>query len=131
MSWNVDIIGKPQAVRTALDNLNAIPQELKALVDAVIEAAKHTPGEPRLLRVETSGHLDPNFGGDIYRFTTSQPTLAPDNPEDVAARLYTAYRAAVGGKAFNGDPLPDWATFRSDPTKKLQSDAWIAAARAV
>lgn len=51
--------------------------------------------------------------------------------ESAAGRAYTAYCAAVGGKAFNGDPLPDWETFRADPKKKLQSDAWVAAVKAI
>jgi hypothetical protein len=49
--------------------------------------------------------------------------------EERAGRMYTAYCAAVGGKAFNGDPLPDWETFRADPAKAKQAEAWIAAAR--
>lgn len=50
------------------------------------------------------------------------------NREIVAEALYTAYCAAVGGVNFNGDPLPDWATFAADPTKEKQSNAWLAAA---
>jgi len=48
--------------------------------------------------------------------------------EQIAGELYTAYCEAVGGVAFNGDPLPSWSTFRADPKKGKQSDAWIAAA---
>lgn len=47
--------------------------------------------------------------------------------ETVAEQLYAAYCAAVGGKAFNGDPLPQWKEFRADPSKQKQSDAWVAA----
>lgn len=47
--------------------------------------------------------------------------------ENMTGEGYNAYCAAVGGKAFNGDPLPDWQTFRADANKKLQSDAWVAA----
>lgn len=50
------------------------------------------------------------------------------NPEDLAPFLYNRYCDAVGGKAWNGDNLPMWAEFRADPTKKKQSDAWVAAA---
>lgn len=46
----------------------------------------------------------------------------------VAEELYTAYCAAVGGVAFNGDPLPDWAEFAADPNKEKQSNAWLVAA---
>ena len=48
--------------------------------------------------------------------------------EEMAGSLYEAYCTAVGGKAFNGDPLPDWKTFRADPAKQKQSNAWIAVA---
>ena len=44
----------------------------------------------------------------------------------IAGELYEAYCVAVGGKAFNGDPLPNWEAFLADPAKKKQSDAWIA-----
>ena len=50
------------------------------------------------------------------------------NREIVAKELYTHYCTAVGGVAFNGDPLPDWEEFSTDPTKKKQSDAWLATA---
>ncbi|MES2923707.1 MAG: hypothetical protein V4819_19285 [Verrucomicrobiota bacterium] len=48
--------------------------------------------------------------------------------ESLAGRLYDTYCAAVGGVAFNGDPLPKWDAFRADTTKQKQSDAWIASA---
>lgn len=48
----------------------------------------------------------------------------------VAERLYTAYCQSVGGKAFNGDPLPNWETFVNDPTKEKQSKAWLDVADA-
>lgn len=44
--------------------------------------------------------------------------------ETRAADMYTTYCAAVGGKAFNGDPLPDWVTFANDPAKFKQAQAW-------
>lgn len=48
----------------------------------------------------------------------------------VAERLYTTYCQAVGGKAFNGDPLPNWEEFYNDESKKKQSIAWVETARA-
>ena len=42
--------------------------------------------------------------------------------------MYTAYCEHVGGRAFNGDPLPDWETFKADPKKEKQSGGWISAA---
>ena len=50
------------------------------------------------------------------------------NRNIVAEQLYNAYCAAVGGVAFNGDPLPEWEEFSIDETKKKQSDAWLATA---
>ena len=44
----------------------------------------------------------------------------------IASHLYTAYCDSVGGKAFNGDPLPDWATFSRDQSKQKQVKAWLA-----
>lgn len=52
------------------------------------------------------------------------------NIEAIAKIMYSTYCHEVGGKAFNGDPLPDWATFRADPKKLKQSSAWVAAAQA-
>ena len=45
-----------------------------------------------------------------------------------AGELYTAYCAAVGGKAFNGDPLPSWENFSKDQSKTAQARAWVAVA---
>ena len=45
-------------------------------------------------------------------------------PWSLAGFLYEQYCAAVGGKAFNGDPLPSWEEFSKDPAKQLQADAW-------
>jgi hypothetical protein len=50
--------------------------------------------------------------------------------EKLAGALYAAYCMAVGGRAYNGDPLPNWDAFRSDPEKKKQSDAWVVTAEA-
>lgn len=58
-------------------------------------------------------------------------TIMEHEIEALAGKLYTVYCAAVGGKAYDGKPLPAWQEFRSDPTKKVQSDAWVAVARAV
>jgi hypothetical protein len=51
--------------------------------------------------------------------------------EAIAEMLYSTYSNAVGGKAFNGDTLPDWQTFRNDPSKVKQTTGWIACAEAV
>lgn len=48
---------------------------------------------------------------------------------ELAGVMYTSYCKSVGGKAFNGDPLPDWDEFSTDPSKKKKSDAWIQTAK--
>lgn len=50
--------------------------------------------------------------------------------EKIAGALYDVYCKEVGGVNFQGDPLPTWDEFKSDPTKKKQSNAWIEVARA-
>ena len=52
-----------------------------------------------------------------------------DAVEELAAELYEAYSAAVGGVAFNGEPLPDWEEFCAEHRKQKQEDAWRAVAR--
>jgi hypothetical protein len=44
--------------------------------------------------------------------------------ELLACLLYETYCRAVGGKAFNGDPLPRWIVFAADPAKRVQADGW-------
>lgn len=58
------------------------------------------------------------------------PTKSEAYFEELAGRMYTAYCKSVGGRAFNGDPLPNWTEFRSDNTKRVQSEGWVAAAKA-
>ena len=47
---------------------------------------------------------------------------------DKAIELYDVYTAAVGGKAYDGRPLPCGSEFMADPTKQKQADAWRAVA---
>lgn len=49
--------------------------------------------------------------------------------EKIARDMYDAYCSAVGGKAWNGQPLPKSDEFFADPTKATQADGWRAAAR--
>jgi hypothetical protein len=44
--------------------------------------------------------------------------------ETLASSLYSCYCKAVGGVAFNGDPLPSWEDFAADETKAKQVGAW-------
>lgn len=47
----------------------------------------------------------------------------------LAHRMYDLYCKEVGGKAFNGDPLPSAKEFFADETKTKQSSAWLAVAK--
>lgn len=49
--------------------------------------------------------------------------------DKIAGALYDKYCEAVGGVAFNGDPLPSWEDFKNDTKKKKQADAWREVAR--
>jgi hypothetical protein len=55
--------------------------------------------------------------------------------DDLAALAYETYCKAVGGKAFNGDPLPSWTVLKelavADPKKENICVAWKRAGRAV
>jgi len=50
--------------------------------------------------------------------------------EELAEIMYEEYNKAVGGKAFNGDPLPSWEDFYPHPDKQKQVNGWIASAKA-
>lgn len=40
------------------------------------------------------------------------------NREIISKELYGTYCKAVGGIAFNSDPLPNWVTFLADHSRK-------------
>lgn len=48
--------------------------------------------------------------------------------EFIAREMYDAYCVAVGGVAYNGDPLPKSKEFFTDNSKMKQADAWRVAA---
>ena len=51
--------------------------------------------------------------------------------EQLAITAWDTYARAVGGKAFNGDPLPTWEEMAADPKKMVQTEAWRRTATAV
>lgn len=51
--------------------------------------------------------------------------------EALAEALYATYCEAVGGKAFNGNPLPTWQEFVADNGKQSQVKGWRAVAEKV
>lgn len=54
--------------------------------------------------------------------------MASDPITEKAIELYDIYTAAVGGKAYDGRPLPTGAEFINDPTKQVQANGWRAVA---
>lgn len=58
--------------------------------------------------------------------TPISPDFLFDTDERLARILYTSYCKAVGGKAFNGEPLPTATEFFHDINKKPQADGWRA-----
>lgn len=54
-----------------------------------------------------------------------------DTDHTLGQAAWDAYSQSVGGKAYNGDPLPSWGVMREDPRKQHLVKAWVAAARAV
>lgn len=66
--------------------------------------------------------------GDALLALLQTPEEKPDLDAH-ADLLYSVYCEAVGGVAFNGDPLPGWADFAADPNKQKQADAWRSVAK--
>ena len=80
-------------------------------------------------QLQHAGHV---IEGATFTYGSKENILSPLNPGQIeaeAARLYTAYSARVGGKAFNGYPLPEWCAFAEDGVKQVQAEAWRAVAR--
>ena len=50
--------------------------------------------------------------------------------ETWVSQMYFVYCREVGGVAYDGNPLPDWETFKNDPAKKKQCHAWYAMGKA-
>ena len=48
--------------------------------------------------------------------------------DSLAEELYETYSEAVGGKSFDGSPLPSWEIFKKDPEKIKQVRGWLAVA---
>lgn len=69
------------------------------------------------------------FGGfnqvnNFYQLILKQKTMSKIDSDILAKKVYDTYCKAVGGKAFNGDPLPHSSEFFNDPTKERQANAW-------
>jgi hypothetical protein len=98
-----------------------------------------------VLEDHTGAHFTAHTGSveeiDAQPADEPEPAAPPKEPEPPVDRLevaedvekearsmYDDYCAAVGGTAFNGDPLPPSGEFFEDPTKNKQSNVWRAVA---
>lgn len=85
---------------------------------------------PDLIRAMVEGaHLHNVFkpGGVVVFVDNVEKRM--EKHEQIAEQLYDEYCKTVGGKAWDGKPLPDWRTFRNDPVKLVQVQGWINVAR--
>lgn len=66
-------------------------------------------------------------GWNIQRLQMEQSPVMEGIPSihDLAGQAYNVYCEAVGGVAFNGDPLPTWKEFCRDPKKEKQKLGWL------
>jgi len=75
--------------------------------------------------------VDPRLDGDRNGAAKPERPLGGMSVKDamstmaIAVPLYETYCQSVGGKAFNGDPLPAWKEFNEDPAKQKQVNAWL------
>lgn len=92
--------------------------DLKMYVANPALQGKFAPGDTFYVDFTDANHPEPE-----------EVKVTPEVLSVIAGQMYTAYCEAVGGVAFNGDALPNWDDFASDPAKSKQSKAWIAAAR--
>lgn len=61
--------------------------------------------------------------------TKEQAINAPySTMEMIAMAMYDEYCASVGGKSYDGKPLPTAKEFFADESKKKQARGWFAAA---
>lgn len=66
-------------------------------------------------------------GWNLQRLQMEEPPKMVGIPSihDLAGEAYSNYCEAVGGVAFNGDPLPSWSDFCGDPNKEKQKLGWL------
>jgi len=113
--WSIDFRG--HSITHENDSLYLIP---------TLEGVHNFTPEDMLI-VDVKGEIYP-CKKDIFAVTyTNQKS---DGGElGLAKRLYDKYCDAVGGVAFNGDPLPKSDEFFDDESKKKQSNAWLACSK--
>jgi len=83
MSWNINIVGSRAAVKAAIAKEQYIPQGLKDVVNSICDTNAKT-GSP-LISVETYGHFDTAWGGNVGKFEVKQVQLAPEPPPPAPA----------------------------------------------
>ena len=99
------------------------PQTDKELIDSGEVIAQHILSTRDLESCIMRQGMALKYIGNPDPYPVSKLTV-----EDIADRMYTEYCKAVGGVAFNGDPLPTWDEFSADSLKVKQIQGWLAAA---
>lgn len=81
MSWNINIVGKPENVSAAVTREQYVPDELKSVVAIFAKTVEAAPNSSRpvAIQVKSSGHIDTVSGwSSINDFSIVTLVLAPD-----------------------------------------------------
>lgn len=113
-------------VNHAAENNPELDHHTTALISVLGSVIEGIPVERAMGSPGSWGYGEPI--GDALLALIQTPKEQPDLDEH-ADLLYSVYCEAVGGVAFNGDPLPAWADFAADPNKQKQADAWRSVAK--
>lgn len=76
---------------------------------------------------ETPPVADPAPPAPAKETEEVKPAEATQLVRQLAAAAYDRYNSAVGGRAYNGDPLPPASEFFADATKVKQANGWLHA----
>lgn len=113
-------------VKHAAEKNPELDHHTTALISVLGSVIEGVPVERAMGSPGAWGYGEPI--GDALLALLQAPDEMP-NLEPHADLLYSVYCEAVGGVAFNGDPLPSWADFAADPNKQKQADAWRSVAK--
>lgn len=70
--------------------------------------------------------LPPKIIVEAVKFLVAEEHIIKQKIVEYAKQNYETYNLAVGGVAWNNDPLPNWEDFYNDPTKQKQVYGWLA-----
>ncbi len=107
------------------DKVFHIPQGLAGILHSLQPGSSSCNG-----RLAQTTQSDPyvTVGECLHQEDIAAGTGPSFSDSDLAKRMYDMYCKAVGGFAFNGDPLPTWEVFSTDPAKVKQANGWLCVA---